>query len=548
MRVRQHAAHDERDVGTRRSQGGRSTIQLAVSLASRQGFASVSPLHSHRKWCMARSIDREHFSEDDYRCFQSRLRENLEALRLVMARPGFGTGEVTLGAELELYIVDDAGRAKGINRDILKRHIDPRLALELDSFNLEYNLTPVPAAGSPFAALEGELAHAIGALNTTAREADARVVPIGILPTLTPGDVARTALTDYPRYRALSNGLRRARATPFVIRIDGADPLQMESDDITLEGANTSFQVHLRVVPEDYADMYNAAQLATGIALAVSGNSPVFCGHRLWEETRVALFKQALDVRDLVEQVWRPPARVNFGHGWVREGAYELFAESAALFPPIFPLVGEELPLDVVHGGGLPRLDELRLQQGTVWRWNRAIYDPDHGGHLRIELRALPAGPTPIDMVASAAFMLGLTVALRDEVRPMLAAFPFDYAEWNFYRAAQSGLDARLLWPSEVAPSPMEVSARALVARFLPDAARGLETLGVAHAECTRLLSVIQGRLETGMTGARWQRETLDRCLHRFGDRSEALACMMQGYMTRAATGRPAHEWESWSG
>jgi hypothetical protein len=54
----------------------------------------------------------------------------------------------------------------------------------------------------------------------------------------------------------------------------------------------------------------------------------------------------------------------------------------------------------------VPALEELRLHQGTVWRWNRAIYDPAEGGHLRIEMRALPAGPTVIDMLANAAFLL----------------------------------------------------------------------------------------------------------------------------------------------
>ncbi|MFN8669206.1 MAG: hypothetical protein U0164_18625 [Gemmatimonadaceae bacterium] len=491
---------------------------------------------------MSRAIDREHFTDEEYGRFQSRLRENLEALEIVLARPGFGHGRTTLGAELELYIVDFAGRAKGINRDILRQHVDPRLALELDTFNLEYNLTPVEAEGRPFTAIEEELTHALASLNVTAAPLDARIIPIGILPTLTPDDVARTALTDYPRYRALSNGLRRARSAPFTIRIDGADPLQMTGDDITLEGANTSFQVHLRVTPEAFASTYNAAQLATPIALAVSGNSPVFCGHRLWEETRVALFKQALDVRDLAEQLWHPPARVSFGHGWVRRSAFELFAESAALFPPILPLVDEEDSIAVACAGGVPRLSELRLQQGTVWRWNRAIYDPSADGHLRIEMRALPAGPTPIDMAASAAFLVGLTIALRDDLDALLPGFPFPYAEWNFYRAAQRGLDARLLWPSPVAPSPMPVSARAMVARFLPDAARGLETLGVADAEIQRMLKIIRGRLETGQTGARWQRHMLDHCLQHL-DLRDSLACMMEQYISRSLTGEPVHSW-----
>jgi len=495
---------------------------------------------------MAQGIDREDFTDAEYACFSVRLQENLAALRHVLSRPRFGEGSATLGAELELCIVDGAGRAKGINRDILRRHLDPRLGLELDRFNLEYNLTPVPARGAPFAALERELACALAAIDRTAQAAGARIVPIGILPTLTPGDVTRAALTDYPRYRALSNGLRRVRHAPFNICIDGDDPLQMVGDDITLEGANTSFQVHLRVPPAEFAATYNASQLATAVALAVSGNSPIFCGHRLWEETRVALFKQSLDVRDLSEQRWRPPARVSFGHGWVRTGAYELFAEAVALFPPILPRVGGEDSMAVVAAGGLPKLDELRLQQGTVWRWNRAIYDPGAGGHLRVEMRALPAGPTPVDMVASAAFLVGLTVALRDSVDDWLPQMPFTYAEWNFYRAAQHGMAAKLLWPTAQAPSPTPQPAAALAHALLGEATRGLESLGVDGAEASRLMRVIEGRLESGTTGARWQRRTLDRALER-RDRSDALAHMMSGYIARSSSGTPVHEWSECS-
>lgn len=491
---------------------------------------------------MARAVDHDRFSDEEFARFRERLRRNLEALRLVLSRPGFGAGAVSLGAELELCIVDDSGRALGVNRDILRAHVDERLTLELDRFNLEYNLTPVPARGTPFASMERELTCALRSLNETARPLGGRVVAIGILPTLTPADVAAAALTDFPRYRALNDGLRRIRHAPFAIRIDGTDPLSMRGDDITLEGANTSFQVHLRVEPERFAATYNAAQLMTPIALALAGNSPIFCGHRLWEETRVALFKQALDVRDLEEGNWRAPARVSFGHGWVREGAYELFAESAALFPSILPLCGDEEPLEVAREGGVPRLDEVRLQQGTVWRWNRVIYEPRDGGHLRIEMRALPAGPTPVDMMANAAFLIGLTMGVRDRVETFLPGLPFTYAEWNFYRAAQRGLDAELLWPSDSAPSPAAVPVRRLIEHFLPDAERGLAMLGVEPAESERLLGVIRARLASGVTGARWQRRRFEKCMGRL-DRDEALSCMLNDYIARAAGGTPVHEW-----
>jgi hypothetical protein len=470
------------------------------------------------------------------------LNDSLLALRSLLARPGFGEGESSLGAELELSLVDGAARPLGINRTVLAASADRRLAPELNQFNVEYNLTPVPAAGRPFEALESELTTAIGMIDALAMPHGGRSASIGILPTLTEADLQSAALTDLPRYHALSAGIRRLRSAPFALRIDGADPLTLTCPDITLEGANTSFQLHWRVAPGDFARCYNAAQLATPLALAAGCNSPFFLGHRLWDETRIALFKQALDCRVADDGGWRAPARVGFGHGWVREGAWELFAEAVALFPPLFPFNGREDAAAVVAAGGLPQLDELRLHQGSVWRWNRAVYDPARGGHLRIEMRALPSGPTPADMVASAAFLIGLARALSDRVATLLPAFPFAWAEYNFYRAARFGLDARLLWPAPGGGSPREYLARDLAGEMLPLAAEGLGALGVAGGEIQRLLGIVSDRLASRTTGAGWQRRALARLLLR-RQREDCISLMTQEYLSNAATGRPVHEW-----
>jgi len=493
---------------------------------------------------MGLAILQESFEERDYARFAERLRVEIEVLAELLARPGFGEGPESLGAELELSLVDAAGRALPINRGVLAASGDPHLQLEIDRFNLEYNLTPVPGRGRPFAALEAEMSRALADLARIAAPLGGRVVAVGILPTLGPDDVGSAAMSDLPRYRALAAGIRRLRREPFRIRINGLDGLALEADDVTLEGAATSFQLHLRVPPAQFAATYNAAQLATPIALAAGANSPFFLGRRLWDETRVALFKQSVDERSPDTQRWHPPARVSFGHGWVRRGAHELFAESVALFAPLLPVLGDEDPRAALSGGRLPRLEELRLHQGTVWRWNRAVYDPADGGHVRIELRALPSGPTPLDMMASAAFLIGLTLGLRDSIGEKLPAFPFAHAEWNFYRAAQQGLEARLLWPARQAPSPVERPVAALIRELLPLAERGLDGLGVEPGETRRLLGVIAARVESATTGARWQRLALERLDG--GSRSpEAFRALLEAYLERAASGLPVHEWSA---
>jgi hypothetical protein len=373
------------------------------------------------------------------------------------------------------------------------------------------------------------------------REHGGRVVAAGILPTLTRDDVQSDAMTDVTRFRALSKSLRRLRHGEFDVVIDGADPLDVTCDDVTFEGANTSLQLHVRVDPGEFADTYNAAQIATAPALAVAGNSPIFLEHRLWDETRIALFKQAVDERDDVTEAWRP-ARVSFGNGWVRESALELFTETVALHAPLLPVWGTEDPLAVVRSGGVPELNELRLHHGTVWRWNRAVFDPKGGGHLRIELRCLPAGPSVLDMEANMAFLVGLTFGLREEIDWMTTALPFEHAEYNFYRAAKHGLGGLLLWPSRTPPSPQPVPAGALVEQLLGTARQGLARLGVDDAEADTLLEVIAGRAETGRTGAHWQRATLA-ALEARHPRSEALARMLERYSAHAASGEPVHRW-----
>jgi len=272
----------------------------------------------------------------------------------------------------------------------------------------------------------------------------------------------------------------------------------------------------VRVSPSEFADTFNAAQIATGPVLAIAGNSPTFLGHRLWEETRIPLFKQAVDERDEVTESWRP-ARVSFGNGWVREGALELFTETVALHAPLLPVVGREDSVAAVRRGETPILEELRLHHGTVWRWNRAIYDPKGGGHLRIELRCLPSGPSVIDMQANMALLVGLTFGLREQVDWMTTALPFENAQRNSY-------------------------ARALLLDLLPTARAGLDVVGVDAEEADKLLGVVAERLETCQTGAHWQRCVLER-LERDRPREAALAAMLDRYLENAASGEPVHRW-----
>ena len=491
---------------------------------------------------MGLEIDRTVFDAEDFALFRERLSDNLGALAGMLESPRFGQSAGSLGAELEMYVVDASGRPLYRNQEILAAADDPQLTLEINRYNLEYNLSPYALSEQPFIATEREILHKLSELRKVSNQFGGRVVPIGILPTLEVTDFGGHCITDRRRYHALVQQLIARRGSAFKVHINGADPLQLEMEDITLEGANTSFQVHYRVNPADYADTFNAIQLMTPLAMAIGANSPTLFGHRLWQETRVPLFKQSIDTRHVDRYSWNEPARVNFGHGWVRRGALELFEEVVRLYPPLLPVCGEHSASTAQARGVTPDLAELRLHQSTVWLWNRPIFDHADGGQVRIEMRGLPAGPTAVDMVANAAFLIGLAEGVKPYINELLPALPFSTAEYNFYRAAQHGLSAQLIWPDRNQSGCVARSAAEIIKESLPIAQAGLDAIGIDADESQRYLNVILARLEAGTNGAAWQLQSLARHNER-NDARQAASLMLEDYMVNSEANMPVAQW-----
>ncbi|MEV4397698.1 glutamate--cysteine ligase [Nonomuraea sp. NPDC049607] len=465
---------------------------------------------------MGRDLDKERFSEAEYARFGERIREQLGTLRELLETPGFGQGPATIGAELELFLIDRQGRPLPRNDEVRDQLDDPRVVLELGRFNIEVNLTPTPLAGAPFERMGAEIQETVTKVDAAVEDGGA--LPIGILPTLDAKDFTRGALSDQNRYRAMSRGIRRLRLEPFLVKIED---LELSVEDVILESANTSWQVHIRTPPDRFARLFNAAQLAIGPVLAACGNSPFFLGRDLWAETRIALMEEAADDRD-VERRGRRDGRVTFGSDWVREGAHELFERYVQDYEPIVP--------DLSDGAEPHEVPELRLHQGTIWQWNRPVYDPADGGHLRVEMRALPAGPSCADMTANTAFLLGLTLSQAERD---LTGYRFAEAYQNFYRAAQDGLEAKLAWPG----LDGEFEAADLVLRLLPEARAALLANGVTPHDADTALDVIAQRTRLRRTGAVWQREALAR----FGGDRERL---VRRYRELALSGLPVHLWD----
>jgi CBS domain-containing protein/gamma-glutamylcysteine synthetase len=474
------------------------------------------------------------------RAFTRGLLRDLQALERLIESGAIEAGTRRIGAEQEVVLADAGWRPAPVAVEVLDALDDPHFNTEIGRFNLEINLPAVSAGTRCLSQIEDHLLTLLDRVAKAAEPHGARVVLCGILPTLKHADLTLENLTPRPRYHALNDTTLALRGGPLRLRIEGTDELQVEHDSVMLEACNTSFQVHLQVGADEFPRLYNAAQAALGPVLSASVNSPLLFGKRLWEETRIALFQQSLDTRHLVSHVREIVPRVRFGDAWVQQSAMEIFHHDISRQRVMFHGEITEDPLAVLEAGGVPQLQAFRIHNSTVYRWNRPCYGVYQGKpHLRIECRALPAGPTVRDQMANAALWLGLVVGLAEEHGDVGALMDFDDARANFVAAARYGLRAGFSWFGGKRYSARDL----LLLRLLPTARQGLRTLGFVPEEADGYLGVIEQRVATGQTGARWQLDSYTHIRNR-GTRAEQLATLVAGMAGRARSGEPVHEWE----
>lgn len=486
---------------------------------------------------MGTAVAQWSFTEKDHQNFQQHLYQQLDTLKAIIQRPNFGKEPLKIGAELEMYLTDSNGNVSFSNQLLLDELNDEQFQPELNKYNLELNLSAYLHSEQPFKQLHNEITHKCQKLNKVCESNNINAVAIGILPTLEKQHLNMEHMTNIARYHNLANHLYKQRGKAFDVNIKGDEQLSISFDDICAEGANTSFQVHLMIPPERFTQVFNAAQLTSPLVTAIGANSPIFLGKKLWHETRIALFKQSLDIRLRNNVNWQEPTRVNFGFGWLRQSPWELFAEAVALYPIILPAVTHS-----ENSNGLPSLNELSLHMGTIWPWHRPVYCNKGNGHIRLEFRAIPAGPTPIDMVANAAFAIGLANGVADDIDELMNKVPFRFAEYNFYRAAQHGLDAKILWPLADANQPAEVAITDVIEKMLPIAEKGLLALGISQQETSKYLTVIAQRLTNKQNGANWQRTRLNKLKQQ--NEATAYQQLVQQYLANSLHDIPVSLWE----
>ncbi|MDQ6526472.1 glutamate-cysteine ligase family protein [Nocardioides sp. LHD-245] len=487
---------------------------------------------------MGDDVAAQEFTPADRTRYREKVRRCLDVFERMLRESAFDTDDPWTGVEVELNLVDGTGDPALRNAEVLEAIEDPDFQTELGQFNIELNLPPGPLRAGGLEGYETQLRDSLNHAEQRAAALGAHLVMIGILPTLAPEHLRAEVISANPRYRLLSEQILRARGEDIFIDIRGVERLNATVDTIMPEAACTSTQFHVQVSPDQFAAYWNASQAIAGIQLAVAANSPYLLGKQLWSETRIPLFEQATDTRgeELKAQGVRP--RVWFGERWITS-VFDLFEENVRYFPPLLPVLDEEDPLTVLEAGGTPNLSELRLHNGTIYRWNRPVYDITGGlPHLRVENRILAAGPTVVDTVANAAFYFGLVRALAENDRPLWSQMSFSAAEENFHSAARFGIDADVYWPQLGKVRATELVVR----RLLPLAHEGLAAWGVDPAEAHRYLDIIEQRCLSGTNAADWfARRVQERD---DADRYDALRAVLADYRQRMHDNQPVHTWD----
>jgi len=478
-------------------------------------------------------------SKEQSQKFLKYLLRDVRAMGRMLDEGWFEIDNIRIGAEQELCLIDRNAKPAPIAMELLEALGDDSFTTELAKFNLETNLEPLLFEGKCLSQMETNIQKKLELIRETIKQFDGDVVLSGVLPTIRKSDLDIENLTPLPRYRAICDAINKLRGEEYDLRIQGADELLMRFDTPLLEACNTGFQVHLQVNPDDFVQKYNLAQAITGPVLASAVNSPLLFGKRLWKETRIALFHQSVDTRQVGDHLRESSPRVTFGNQWLEESILEIYQEDIDRYRVILSSEIDEDVEAMMEKGEVPELMALQVHNGTVYRWNRPCYGISNGKpHLRIENRVFPSGPTVTDEIANAAFWLGLLNGMDKEYGNITNELDFDDAKMNFFAASKLGLDTKFKWVNDSRYSAVDLICNEL----LPLAREGLEISGVDEGDISSYLDVIEERTDVAQTGSYWMVQSYN-SLSKSVTREQALTAVVNAMIKNQKKGEPAHKW-----
>ena len=427
------------------------------------------------------------------------LLTDIEALEYMLENKMFMKAPYHIGAEQEFCLTNENWEPTNKADEIIRDIDDPHFTPELTLYNLEINLDPVILKDRCFSDLHKQLNELLDKARLSAAKYGSKVILTGILPTVDTKFLGMSYMTPLKRYRVLNEAIKDIRKDDIELHIKGVDEVNLHHNTILYEGCNTSFQSHLQIDPDNFADTYNWAQAISGPILSICANSPMLMGQELWEETRIALFAQSVDTRASTFILNEMESRVAFGNDWVSGSVADYYKDAVIRFRSLITTDFETDSMSLLQSGQTPKLRALSLHNGTIYKWNRLCYGvKDNVPHLRIENRYMPSGPTTEDEIANMMLWVGVMMGRPKAFDKIHQKMNFKDIKGNFFNAARYGMAAQFYWDGKLVSSH-----ELLLDHFLPMAFRGLYSMGIAPRDAEHYLSIIENRIRSH-NGSRW--------------------------------------------
>ncbi len=456
----------------------------------------------------------------DCELFEKKLIAETLLLEEWFAKDYFKYEAMKAGAEIEFLVLNKEYQLTPDNLFFTKKLNNQELVREAGTTQLEIN-TPVLFLKDNFlSSLHQSILTTWNKCCETAFNSQHHLVLMGSIPYADSAFFSHLYITPENIFVLMDEFVAKYRnGESLSVHIKGKkENLSLYPESLAIEGLICSLQLHLEVPKHQLTHYFNIIQILSAPLLALSSNSPYFCGKRLWSETRISIFEQLYTFPFPLQKT------VFFEPNYLQETLFPIFKNNFKNFPYLLPLVAYKEP---IH-----HMFHVRCQNSCLFRWNRPILDfnPQHEPYLRIEHRVLSSGPTIVDMVANAAFFYGITYYYVNNPPSLTSLIPQESILKNFYESARYGLEARLNW------SHGKIKASTLLKNLLPLAFKGLEEMGIAPLEARFYLDIIKTRLDRNQNGSIWQEKFLRKHHNDFNS-------LLEQYVKNQYSETPVAEW-----
>lgn len=462
---------------------------------------------------------------EDIRMFNRLLNDETQLLGEWFSDHVFTEDPSQFGLEVECFLLDDKNRLLFKNLDFIKSLDKSYLVPEVGGAHLEINTLPFELKRGCLKQLDAHVHALWDACALHAKDNGSKLILIGSCPTAEECSHHSTHLTPKERYHQIDANMAYHRENEDIqIRLSGVESLNFNPQSLAVNGLLSSLHIHSRVGLSESVKRYNVSQFLIAPVLAASVNSPFIYSRNLWQESRIPMFEQVMNLHTSSNPEGFPCCF--FGRDYLQSSFFELFEQNNSEIPRLSPMIDTAKPQEEMY--------HVRMQNSVVYRWNRPIVEFDDQGnlHLRIEYRSLPSGPTLSDMIANAIFLIGLVNFYTHEPLVPEEIVPFAYARDNFYLAALKGMDSKLYWRGK------EVDVQSLLLeQLIPQAKIGMERMDLDPYEISHYLHIIKDRVKKRATGSRWQEDYIKN----YGPDFQQ---MMSVYLSWQAQDIPVSQWK----